>query len=93
MSRDHGYLLVNLMGSCCVMDQQNGFVKFMKLIEVAEENNETAEECVNINYYGMKKVTEALLPLLQQVQSPRIVNITSIFGQLRVRNPKLSFYY
>ena len=81
------------MESCGVMGQQNGFIKFMKLIEVAEETNETVEECVNVNYYGTKKVTEALLPLLQQVESPRIVNITSIFGQLRVRNPQLTFYF
>ncbi|XP_065008702.1 (+)-neomenthol dehydrogenase-like [Musa acuminata AAA Group] len=47
------------------------------------ETYDMAEECLNINYYGTKRVTEALLPLLQSSQSPRIVNLSSLYGKLR----------
>ncbi|KAF5760300.1 putative (+)-neomenthol dehydrogenase [Helianthus annuus] len=40
------------------------------------------EECLETNYYGTKKVTEALVPLLQLSKSPKIVNVTSSYGQL-----------
>ncbi|GAB2298929.1 hypothetical protein Dimus_033005 [Dionaea muscipula] len=35
------------------------------------------------NYYGVKNVTEALLPLLQQSNSARIVNVSSNLGLLK----------
>ncbi|KAL0397871.1 UNVERIFIED_CONTAM: (+)-neomenthol dehydrogenase [Sesamum calycinum] len=41
-----------------------------------------AAECLQINYYGAKRATEALLPLLQLSDSPRIVNVTSSLGKL-----------
>ncbi|XVE77088.1 hypothetical protein DITRI_Ditri13aG0034000 [Diplodiscus trichospermus] len=41
------------------------------------ENYETAEECLKTNYYGAKRTTEALVPLLQLSDSPRIVNLSS----------------
>ncbi|KAL0379562.1 UNVERIFIED_CONTAM: (+)-neomenthol dehydrogenase [Sesamum angustifolium] len=41
-----------------------------------------AAECLEINYYGAKRATEALLPLLQLSDSPRIVNVTSSLGKL-----------
>ncbi|KAJ0440060.1 putative (+)-neomenthol dehydrogenase [Helianthus annuus] len=40
------------------------------------------EECLKTNYYGTKRVTETLVPLLQLSKSSRIVNITSNFGRL-----------
>ncbi|CAN6581050.1 unnamed protein product [Malus baccata var. baccata] len=40
-------------------------------------NYELAEECLKTNYYGPKSVTEALLPLLQLSDSPRIINVSS----------------
>ncbi|KAL5132897.1 (+)-neomenthol dehydrogenase [Glycine soja] len=43
---------------------------------------ELAEECLQINYYGAKKTTESLMPLLQLSDSPRIVNVSSTLGQL-----------
>lgn len=55
----------------------------MDVLEVMEETYEVAEECLNINYYGLKRVTEALIPLLQLGRSPRIINVTSILGQLK----------
>ncbi|KAL2927096.1 (+)-neomenthol dehydrogenase [Bienertia sinuspersici] len=44
---------------------------------------EKAEECFNTNYYGTKRVTEALLPLLKlSTIGARIVNISSLRGEL-----------
>uniref|UniRef100_A0A804J3H9 Uncharacterized protein n=1 Tax=Musa acuminata subsp. malaccensis TaxID=214687 RepID=A0A804J3H9_MUSAM len=47
------------------------------------ETYDMVEECLYINYYGTKAVTEALIPLLQSSQSPRIVNLSSFYGRLR----------
>lgn len=44
---------------------------------------ELAKECLETNYYGVKRTTEALLPLLQLSDSPRIVNISSSMGKLK----------
>ncbi|XP_027906197.1 (+)-neomenthol dehydrogenase-like [Vigna unguiculata] len=43
---------------------------------------ELAEECLQINYYGTKITVESLMPLLQLSDSPTIVNVSSILGQL-----------
>lgn len=43
-----------------------------------------AEECLETNYYGAKRVTEALIPLLQLSHSPRIVNVSSLLGNLKL---------
>ncbi|KAI4328756.1 hypothetical protein L6164_021088 [Bauhinia variegata] len=50
--------------------------------KAATETYELAEECLQINYYGAKRTTEALLPLLQLSDSPRIVNISSSMAKL-----------
>ncbi|KAL5565594.1 hypothetical protein UlMin_028758 [Ulmus minor] len=44
---------------------------------------ELAEECLQINYYGAKRTAEALIPLLQLSNSPRIVNVSSSMGKLQ----------
>ncbi|PON52899.1 Short-chain dehydrogenase/reductase [Parasponia andersonii] len=44
---------------------------------------ELAEECFQINYYGAKRTAEALIPLLQLSDSPRIVNVSSGLGKLQ----------
>ncbi|XP_051136838.1 (+)-neomenthol dehydrogenase-like [Andrographis paniculata] len=49
---------------------------------------EDAEECINTNFYGVKRVTEALLPLLQLSNSPRIVNVTSSMGNIKLLRNK-----
>ncbi|KAJ0642845.1 putative (+)-neomenthol dehydrogenase [Helianthus annuus] len=49
---------------------------------VGEQTCEMVEECLKTDYYGTKRVTEALVPLLQLSKSSRIVNITSNFGLL-----------
>ncbi|KAJ4977850.1 hypothetical protein NE237_008630 [Protea cynaroides] len=57
--------------------------RIAKYRELATETKEMAEECVQANYYGAKSVTEALLPFLQQSDSPRIVNVSSSAGKLQ----------
>ncbi|KAM6576666.1 hypothetical protein CsatB_028503 [Cannabis sativa] len=51
---------------------------------VIKQPYEKAEECLNINYYGVKRVTEALLPLLKLSPSgARIVNVSSLRSELK----------
>ncbi|KAJ0053851.1 hypothetical protein Pint_00380 [Pistacia integerrima] len=52
--------------------------------EILTQTLEMAEECVNTNYYDVKRMAEALVPLLQLSDSPRIVNVTSLLGTLKV---------
>ncbi|KAJ3694084.1 hypothetical protein LUZ60_009564 [Juncus effusus] len=47
------------------------------------ETFEIAKECVEINYYGTKRMCGAFIPLLELSPSPRIVNLTSFLGKLR----------
>lgn len=49
------------------------------------ETCDAGKECMRINYHGTKQVTRALLPLLLASDSGRIVNVSSVLGQLRVR--------
>ncbi|KAI4308315.1 hypothetical protein L6164_031401 [Bauhinia variegata] len=52
--------------------------------EVTRQTYEQAEVCINTNYYGVKRVTEALLPLLQLSHGKaRMVNVSSRRGQLK----------
>ncbi|KDO86073.1 hypothetical protein CISIN_1g040927mg [Citrus sinensis] len=44
---------------------------------------ELAEKCIQTNYYGNKRMCEALIPLLQLSDSPRIVNASSSMGKLK----------
>ncbi|KAK9052890.1 hypothetical protein SSX86_029520 [Deinandra increscens subsp. villosa] len=49
---------------------------------IIEETYDVGERCLNINYYGTRRVTEAFLPLLHLSKSPRIVNLSSAYGDL-----------
>lgn len=52
---------------------------------VIRQTYKKAEECINTNYYGVKRITEALLPLLQLSSAKaRIVNLSSLRGELKV---------
>ncbi|XP_031260003.1 (+)-neomenthol dehydrogenase-like isoform X3 [Pistacia vera] len=51
--------------------------------EILTQTLEMAEECLSTNYYGVKRMAEALVPLLQLSDSPRIVNVTSLLGTLK----------
>lgn len=53
------------------------------LREYMTQKYESAAECIQINYYGAKRMTEAFIPLLQKSQSPRVVNVSSSLGQLK----------
>ncbi|GMP61542.1 hypothetical protein CsSME_00023968 [Camellia sinensis var. sinensis] len=51
--------------------------------EVMTQSYELAEECLQTNYYGAKRMIEALMPLLHLSDSPRIVNVSSGMGKLK----------
>ncbi|KAL9370465.1 hypothetical protein Peur_035605 [Populus x canadensis] len=59
--------------------------------QVIKTSYETAIECLNTNFYGVQRLTEALLPLLQLSPSgARIVNVSSLRGELcRIRGEDL----
>ncbi|XP_078167087.1 short-chain dehydrogenase/reductase 1-like isoform X2 [Carex rostrata] len=48
------------------------------------QHYEKARECIDINYYGTKRMCAAFIPLLQLSKSPKIVNLSSNYGLLRV---------
>ncbi|KAM3282324.1 hypothetical protein P3S67_025969 [Capsicum chacoense] len=47
-------------------------------------NYELTKQCVETNYYGAKRMIEAFIPLLQLSNSPRIVNVASSLGSLKL---------
>ncbi|KAL3325925.1 hypothetical protein AABB24_036906 [Solanum stoloniferum] len=51
-----------------------------KLIETFE----WAEECIRTNYYGAKAMIDAFIPLLLSSPLPRIVNVSSLLGKIKV---------
>ncbi|KAK8957779.1 Salutaridine reductase [Platanthera zijinensis] len=52
--------------------------------QVMEHTHESAVACIEINYFGCKRVTEALLPLLRLSPSgARIVNVSSTNSELK----------
>ncbi|KAF3553858.1 hypothetical protein F2Q69_00014421 [Brassica cretica] len=53
---------------------------------IPENDYDIAKECLNINYYGPKRMCEALIPLLQLSDSPRIINVSSFMGQLKTKD-------
>jgi NAD(P)-dependent dehydrogenase (short-subunit alcohol dehydrogenase family) len=61
--------------------------KAVNLIQsVIVQTYDEAVKCLNTNYYGLKWITEALLPLLKQSPSgARIVNTTSLRSELKVQ--------
>lgn len=72
--RPQPYFSVQLSGNAINMIQ-----------EVIKTTYEKAEECLNTNYFGVRRLTEALLPLLLlSTSGARIVNVSSLRGELRV---------
>lgn len=59
--------------------------KAMNMVQgVIKTSYDKAKECLNTNYYGVKGVTEGLLPLLKlSTYGARIVNVSSLQGELR----------
>ncbi|XP_052170715.1 (+)-neomenthol dehydrogenase-like isoform X6 [Diospyros lotus] len=50
---------------------------------VMTQTYEMAEECLQTNYYGSKRMIEAFIPLLKLSVSPRIVNVSAGSGRLQ----------
>ncbi|KAJ0787982.1 putative (+)-neomenthol dehydrogenase [Helianthus annuus] len=59
--------------------------------DVMKTTYDSATECLSTNYYGVKNVTRALLPLLQRSTSGgRIVNVSSLRAELwRIPNEQI----
>ncbi|KAF5460704.1 hypothetical protein F2P56_020554 [Juglans regia] len=55
----------------------------MSFRKVLRQTYELTMTCLQTNYYGIKLVCKALIPLLQLSNSPRIVNVSSLLGQLQ----------
>uniref|UniRef100_A0A7N0SW36 Uncharacterized protein n=1 Tax=Kalanchoe fedtschenkoi TaxID=63787 RepID=A0A7N0SW36_KALFE len=55
----------------------------IKWNEFVSETYELAEQCIQTNYCGTKKMIEQLLPLLRLSDSARVVNVTSSLGKLK----------
>lgn len=51
--------------------------------DIVTQTYEAAAEGLQTNYYGAKRLSEALLPLLRLSDSPRIVNVSSASGKLK----------
>jgi len=51
--------------------------------KITSHTHELAEDCVRTNYYGCRRMVEALVPLLHLSNSPRIVNVSSFWGKLQ----------
>ncbi|XP_057840732.1 (+)-neomenthol dehydrogenase [Cryptomeria japonica] len=73
-------------------------VDLRQLLLSSEGSNETcvydyesARTCIDINYYGTKRVVKGLQPLLRETFGrPRIVNVTSVYGLVKMMpNPEL----
>ncbi|CAN1348911.1 (+)-neomenthol dehydrogenase, partial [Linum perenne] len=77
---------------CCLADfVKSQFGKLDILVqvqvnweEIIDENNvEAAEDCLEINYNGVRRMVETFMPLLQLSDSPTIVNLSSSTAQLK----------
>ncbi|CAI9101752.1 OLC1v1039159C1 [Oldenlandia corymbosa var. corymbosa] len=52
--------------------------------QMMSQTYELAVNCMQTNYYGARRMIEALIPFLQLSQSPRIVNVSSVLGKLEI---------
>nr|CAD1844431.1 unnamed protein product [Ananas comosus var. bracteatus] len=59
----------------------------MDFLSNLKQNYEMAEECLKINFYGTRDVTQALIPLLLSSNSGRIVNVSAKIAQFKVNKP------
>ncbi|XP_056174328.1 (+)-neomenthol dehydrogenase-like isoform X2 [Syzygium oleosum] len=50
--------------------------------KLRNETYDLAVDCITTNYYGAKRTAEALMPLLQLSDAPKIVNVSSFMGKL-----------
>ncbi|KAG6778423.1 hypothetical protein POTOM_018287 [Populus tomentosa] len=47
------------------------------------DEDASLSNCLRTNYYGIKHLTEALIPILERSNSARIVNVSSSLGKLK----------
>ena len=76
-----------LIYTCWCVEQIKGMDAFQMaewMWKQSRPTSDAAKAGIQTNYYGMKNVTEALLPLLQASSDGRVVNVSSDFGLLRV---------
>nr|DAD47456.1 TPA_asm: hypothetical protein HUJ06_017393 [Nelumbo nucifera] len=86
-------ILVNNAGISGAIVDFDAFLKLLTIERIDEKPNwkevvisetyELTEECLQTNYYGAKRLSEALIPLLQLSDSARIVNVSSSMGKLQ----------
>ncbi|KAH9721848.1 (+)-neomenthol dehydrogenase [Citrus sinensis] len=81
-------ILVNNAGDGGIIMNSEAFRAFRPvdrslLKGIMDQTYEKTKECLETNFYRTKRVTEALLPLLQLSKSARIVNMSSFYGQLK----------
>ncbi|KAI3749962.1 hypothetical protein L2E82_20585 [Cichorium intybus] len=57
-----------------------------ELIKILIESNELTVQCVETNYYGVKRMVDHFIPLLESSDSPRIVNVSASWGKLKGLN-------
>ncbi|CAL5401063.1 unnamed protein product [Camellia sinensis] len=72
----------SLQSSEASVSAQEEVVSSMK--KIMTQSYELGNECLQTNYYGTKGMIEALIPLLQLSDSPRIVNVSSGMGRLEL---------
>ncbi|XP_028769169.1 uncharacterized protein LOC114726666 [Neltuma alba] len=77
-------ILVNNAGVAGLHIDRNALAKGTPVDwrKVPKQTYESAEATIRTNYYGAKQMCEALIPLLQLSDSPRIVNVSSSLGRL-----------
>ncbi|GKV51386.1 hypothetical protein SLEP1_g58049, partial [Rubroshorea leprosula] len=88
-------ILVNNAGVAGAIIDSDAFVRAVELVgdwptedkvnwnEIATQTLELAEECLKTNYYGVRRMVEALVPFLKLSDSARIVNVSSYLGLLK----------
>ncbi|XP_031257603.1 short-chain dehydrogenase/reductase 2b-like [Pistacia vera] len=81
-------ILVNNAGIAGVMAKEGVQIKWN---EGVTQSYGLAEQCLKTNYHGTKRMCEALIPLLQLSNSPRIINVSSSMGKLKVNIFKFCF--
>lgn len=66
-----------------VLVGKNAMERLHWLLQHSTESFEEARECLKINYFGTKYVTEALLPILLSSSDGRLINVSSNYGLLQ----------
>ncbi|GAA0183107.1 hypothetical protein LIER_30579 [Lithospermum erythrorhizon] len=61
----------------------NGWLKPQITHDDLIETYDLAGECLQTNYYGVKRMVETFVPLLKLSDSPRVVNVSSSMGGLK----------